>query len=418
MTYLNFGWIVYLSLSILVKSSTKKSSVFKLEIILKNDNFLESGVSGLLKTFLDHNSPLYVQYYITARCNLRCQQCNVIYANSDVPEASTEKTVKAIENLGKIGTNVILFTGCEPFVRSDLPILVKKAIENGMHPRIQTNGLASVKALEECVESGVRDISISLDSLVEPEQDFLNGEFENSWETAINTISNVTNIFPKDSFCALGCVFSPKNFQNVRNVIRFADQIGWWVSLVPAHSTSPTEPRSFSTFDRAMLFDKGNIDSALKELDLIIAMKKNGSNVYDSYEYLENVKLFIQQKPIKWRRKNENVCDSPNLYFAVLPDASLAPCCDWRLSEMIDVSNFDFPEKYKSKSVSKVVLPLVKSCSGCMYGSYPEISISARFISAALERFTEFVSGTRPSIEPKTTKELKMIIEKISTSGS
>jgi hypothetical protein len=167
-----------------------------------------------------------------------------------------------------------------------------------------------------------------------------------------------------------------------------------------------------------MLFDKGNIDSALKELDLIIAMKKNGSNVYDSYEYLENVKLFIQQKPIKWRRKNENVCDSPNLYFAVLPDASLAPCCDWRLSEMIDVSNFDFPEKYKSKSVSKVVLPLVKSCSGCMYGSYPEISISARFISAALERFTEFVSGTRPSIEPKTTKELKMIIEKISTSGS
>ena len=48
-----------------------------------------------------------------------------------------------------------------------------------------------------------------------------------------------------------------------------------------------------------------------------------------------------------------------------------------------------------------------------MYGSYPEISISARFVSAALERFTEFVSGARPAIIPKTTKELKIIIQNI-----
>ncbi len=114
---------------------------------MKKGKFLESGIPGLLTSFVLHDSPLYVQYYITARCNLRCQQCNVIYANSNVGEAGTEKTIEAINNLGALGTNVILFTGGEPFVRKDLPTLVKAAIESGMHPRIQTNGLASPSAL-------------------------------------------------------------------------------------------------------------------------------------------------------------------------------------------------------------------------------------------------------------------------------
>jgi len=380
---------------------------------LKKSKFLESGIPGLLTSFVLHNSPLYVQYYITARCNLRCQQCNVIYANSNVGEAGTEKTIDAIRNLGRLGTNVILFTGGEPFVRKDLPILVKVAIESGMHPRIQTNGLASPNALQECVSNGVRDISISLDSLEAPQQDYLNGEFENSWETAISTISNVTRIFPPDAFCALGCVFSPKNFKNVRNVIRFADEIGWWVSLVPAHSTSPLEPRSFSTFDRTMLFAESEIDEALNEIDQIIQMKKSGSNIYDSYEYLDNMKLFIQQKPTKWRRKNENVCDSPDLYFAVLPDATLAPCCDWRLPNAIDVSSSNFPQMYGTRKVKESVLPIVNSCSGCMYGSYPEVSISARFLSAAMERFSEFVTGKRPEISYKSPDDLKEIIKGI-----
>ncbi len=375
--------------------------------------FLESGVNGLISSFVGHDSPLYVQYYITARCNLRCQQCNVIYANSNVGEASTAKALKVIENLGSLGTNVLLLTGGEPFVRKDLPELVKHSIRHGMHPRIQTNGLASEKALRECVENGARDISISLDSLVEPDQDTLNGEFKNSWDAAITAISMVSNVFPEDGFCALGCVFSPKNFLQVIDVIEFATRIGWWVSLVPAHSTPSMEPRSFSTFDKSMIFNENLLEHAIAEIDKIISLKKKGLNVYDSYEYLENMKLFIQQKPTIWRRRNQGVCDSPNLYFAVLPDGTMAPCCDWRTPEPIDVADDGFKERYFKKEVQKAILPLVKNCSGCMYGSYPEISISARFASAAMERLTEFVFGDRPKIQRNSPEELKEIIYEI-----
>jgi MoaA/NifB/PqqE/SkfB family radical SAM enzyme len=68
----------------------------------KNKNFLESGIKGLLSASISHNNPLYVQYYITARCNLRCKQCNVIYANADVGEISTSQALKVIDNLGCI----------------------------------------------------------------------------------------------------------------------------------------------------------------------------------------------------------------------------------------------------------------------------------------------------------------------------
>ena len=238
----------------------------------KNKNFLESGIKGLLNASISHNNPLYVQYYITARCNLRCKQCNVIYANADVGEISTSQALKVIDNLGEIGTNVLLFTGGEPFVRNDLPLLVERAIKNGIHPRIQTTGLATIESLKDCIDKGVRDISISLDSLLPPRQDYLNGEFLNSWDTAIDTISNVSQLFPEDSFCALGCVFSPTNFREVKNVIKFADAIGWWVSLVPAHSTSPIEPRSFSSFDKSMLFNSEILPEALNVLNEIISL--------------------------------------------------------------------------------------------------------------------------------------------------
>ena len=124
--------------------------------------FLESGPLNLLSNTITKSAPLYVQYYVTARCNLRCEQCNVIYANADRRELNTEESFKVIDNLAELGTSVVLLTGGEPFIRRDLPKLAGRLIESGVHPRIQTNGLATYDRLLECADYGVRDISISL----------------------------------------------------------------------------------------------------------------------------------------------------------------------------------------------------------------------------------------------------------------
>lgn len=350
-------------------------------------SFLERDIVHLAGTMLTKQAPAYVQYYITARCNLRCQQCNVIYANSDLLESNKELSLSAIDNLGKIGTSVLLFTGGEPFLRKDLPELVGHALKNQIHPRIQTNGLATIAQLEDCVAKGVKDISISLDSLDGENQDFLNGQFTNSFELALQTISNVTQVFPKDSFCALGCVFSPFNFREVTKVLRFATSIGWNLSLVPAHYTTIEHPRSFSTFDPRMKFETKDLPEALDTIDEIISMKNSGYLVYDSLEFLNNMKLFIAGEELTWRDRNDGLCDASSLYFAVLPDTSVAVCCDYRLSnKRILASDPQFINYYR-RGFRRDSLPIVSSCNGCLYGSYPEISISSRFFRAALENF-------------------------------
>ena len=46
---------------------------------------------------------------------------------------------------------------------------------------------------------GAHDISISLDSVVPPMQDVINGGYDRSWEVAIRTMANVNELFPRDS---------------------------------------------------------------------------------------------------------------------------------------------------------------------------------------------------------------------------
>lgn len=358
-----------------------------------------------------------MQYYVTARCNLRCEQCNVIYANADRRELKTEEAYKVLEGLAEIGTSVVLLTGGEPFVRRDLPKLAGKLIELGVHPRIQTNGLATPERLKECADFGVNDISISLDSLIPDTQDMLNGGFADSWSTAINTISNVSTFLGSNTFAAFGCVFSPFNYKNVVDVIKFATEIGWWVSLVPAHATDPIHPRAFSTFNSSMDFRPDQYEEASEILDRVMEMKSQGFHVYDSDQFIQDMKRFIKKEPLTWRDRNAGCCDAGSLYFAVMPDGSMAPCCDWRMQSVVSVGADDFAVNYSRGDYQKEISGLARSCNGCLYGSYPEITISARFLRAAVERIKLFKIERENFLIHKSPEELTQLAKKISSSN-
>ncbi len=349
----------------------------------------------LARSLLTKDQPIYVQYYVTARCNLACEQCNVIYANADVREASTGEACRVAHNLARIGVSVVLLTGGEPFARKDLPEIVAAFRRHGIHVRLQTNGLASREMLEACVESGANDISVSLDSLEPETQDTINGTFPDSWSAAIRTIARVNELFPPDTFAALGCVLAPRNFEHVPDVIRFATRIGWWVSLVPAHSTPQTRPLSFRTYDPRLAFPPESWPRVEAVLDRVHTLREEGHNLYDSDPYLADIRRMIRGEPVRWRDRNGGVCDSPNLYFAVLPNAEMAVCCDWRLGSRVLVSDPDFPRRYRELALRDEVTSIAASCTGCMFGSFPEISISSRWLAPMLRRAALFGRADR-----------------------
>lgn len=345
----------------------------------------------LLKASLFKNNPVYVQFYITARCNLTCEQCNIIYANSDVRECTLDEIKLIADNMAKMGVAIVLLTGGEPFARKDLPEIIKAFEERSIHVRMQTNGFASEKQIEKAIEAGGKDISISLDSLDQLKQDKINGDINKSWNKALLAMSNFTKYLPKDdSFASLGCVFQPYNVSDIEDVIEFGTRASWYTSLVPVHVTDNAHPTGFRTFDDDLRFKETEIKYAFEVIERVRLMRKNGYLLYDSDQYIDDIKRFINGKDITWREKNNNVCDSPNLYFAVLPNGQFAPCCDFRIKSEYPLYDASFLENYNSEKFKNEVFDVTSNCEGCMYGSYPEITISMRYLAAKIQRAKTF----------------------------
>ena len=361
------------------------------------------------KSFIFKKSPLYVQFYITARCNLACEQCNIIYSDAKHQEMNIDQINKVAENLKKIGVNIVLLIGGEPFIRKDIDKIVKAFTSRNIHVRMQTNGIATEKQLKSCVNYGGKDISISLDTLEPSLQDEINGGFKKSWTRAINTISNVSNIFPENSTAFFNSVIMPKNLNQIIKVIKFATKIGWGVSLVPVHVSTPDHTMGYRTldYDNNVTFDKSN-ESEIKELIIKLKKIKKDYNLYDSNEYLDDVEKFLLNKPVDWRKKNNDICDSPNLYFAISPSGTLKTCCDYEATKNIFVYGDDFPDLYHSGKIQEIVYPITKSCNGCMYGSYPEITITARYVKAFFERIKYF-NYKPPKIKKLSNEQLQLI---------
>lgn len=371
----------------------------------------------LARASLLQDVPVYVQFYVTARCNLTCQQCNIIYANSDVQEASLADIERIADNFVKMRVAIVLLTGGEPFARKDLPEIIKAFESRGIHVRMQTNGLAQEEQIHKAIEYGGKDISISLDSLTPGTQDHINGDFQKSWHRALQTMATFMKYLPKEgSFASLGCVLQRDNLHEIENVIRFGTAISWFTSLVPIHTTTYDKPMNFRTFDTSLRFRPDEWSQVDSVIEKVRRMRQQGFLLYDSDQYLDDIKKFVRDPAsTTWRDKNNGVCDSPNLYFAVLPNGQFAPCCDHRISSKVLTFDKDFPTYYRDKIFRNEVQQVTRQCSGCMYGSYPEMTISMRYLKAKLERVKLFLTSPPAKNWPLTYEELLAIAEKIRT---
>jgi len=77
----------------------------------------------------------------------------------------------------------------------------------------------------------------------------------------------------------------------------------------------------------------------------------------------------------------------------VLPNGDFSPCCDFRLDRSVATWAPDFPRTYRDALFRATVRDVVGCCEGCMYGSYPEMSIAMRFMAAKLQRVRTFFTA-------------------------
>ncbi len=385
-------------------------------VLWKETMFSWQTKRSMIKALLTKDSPFYIQFYVSKYCHLSCKMCNIVKANKDIEPFSSDKIERIADNLVKIGAGVVLLTGGEPFLRPDIDEIVRVFKSRRLDVRLQTAGLYERRLkIAKCVEYGARDINVSIDSLDEELSDYINGR-KGSWRNAIRTISYISRILPdKASICALGCVLSPYNVDEIEAILEFATEIGWWLSLVPAHITPWDRPMNFRGHDETFRFQIDDYPRLRELINRLKGKKHHGMMLFDSDEYLESIYHFITIGSPNWRWNS--VCDSPNLYFAILPDGRFAPCCDFRLDEDVYIADPDFPRVYRSFEFRQKVNRIVKQCPGCNFGSFPEMTLSARAFSTISERVWLQLKAGSHHFPPFDENSLFEIISRITTSN-
>ncbi|MCX6354833.1 MAG: radical SAM protein [Candidatus Aureabacteria bacterium] len=110
-----------------------------------------------------------VVWNTTRRCTLSCIHCYSDSHDRDYPgELSTSEAERMIDDLGACGIPVLLFSGGEPLLRTDLFALAKRAKGRKIRTVLSTNGVLITPDLAKRMRDGGFDyVGVSIDGIGE-----------------------------------------------------------------------------------------------------------------------------------------------------------------------------------------------------------------------------------------------------------
>jgi len=121
--------------------------------------------------------PILCNYYITYRCNTRCDFCEIqkTYDKKIKVDCSFEDVTRNLPQIKSTGIRFIDFTGGEPLLHEQLPDMLYAAKTNRLHTSVTTNCLLYPE--RAAALAGLVDLlHFSLDSLDEKENDSIRGK--------------------------------------------------------------------------------------------------------------------------------------------------------------------------------------------------------------------------------------------------
>jgi radical SAM protein with 4Fe4S-binding SPASM domain len=132
--------------------------------------------------------PYTVSWNLTQRCNQLCAHCYLSAFPHATPadELTTEECIRILDQLAAVNPDLLLIlTGGEPFLRTDLFDLAGQAVQRGFTVVLGTNGfLLRDKQARAMRQHGIQGASISLDS-TDPGRHDAFRQFPGSWQGAI-----------------------------------------------------------------------------------------------------------------------------------------------------------------------------------------------------------------------------------------
>lgn len=127
-----------------------------------------------MRPILSLDFPVFVKWYITSRCNLRCSHC---YLEDYTQMADKSMVMPIIDYLGKNGVQGVVLIGGEPLTRPDLEEIVQRLTLYGISVKIATNALlATAERSASLVLSGAQKFQVSVEGASATDNDPIRGQ--------------------------------------------------------------------------------------------------------------------------------------------------------------------------------------------------------------------------------------------------
>jgi len=109
-------------------------------------------------------------------------------------ELNTEEGKALLDEIAKAGFKIMIFSGGEPFMRSDIIELVEYARSLGLRPVFGTNGTLITKEIaQKLKDAGTMGVGISLDSMDKEKHDKLR-VYQSAWDEAVRGMINCKEV--------------------------------------------------------------------------------------------------------------------------------------------------------------------------------------------------------------------------------
>lgn len=133
---------------------------------------------------------MIVSWNTTNQCNMYCDHCYRDAGAKANEELNTEEGKALLDEIKKAGFKIMIFSGGEPFMRSDIFELVEHSKKLGLITVFGTNGtLITPEVAQRLKALGVDGVGISLDSLDRGKHDKLR-KLEGAWDGAVQAMKN------------------------------------------------------------------------------------------------------------------------------------------------------------------------------------------------------------------------------------
>ncbi|NQT23689.1 MAG: radical SAM protein [Candidatus Omnitrophica bacterium] len=299
-------------------------------------------------------TPSYLTFFVTNRCNASCDHC---FFWKDLEKMEEKMDLGEIERVSKSMGNLlsILITGGEPFLRKDLPQIVRFFYENNNTQNIvvSTNGILtsqiveSTKQIVEQCEKAHVIVNLSFDAIGK-DHDRIK-KVEGCFDKAIATYEELRKLKPRHSNLNVGIVIAMHqlNEEGVRATYEYIrDELKPDSIALNLLRGNPKNPKLKE-------IDINNYDSLCQEMNQdILTQRLTGYSNFPLVEFTIANNMLIRDYVSKTYRTQcyQMPCYAALLNAVVYPNGDVVACepLDKKLGNL-KKTNYDFKKVWFSR---------------------------------------------------------------------